>query len=81
MTPPRVRGGVVAFLGGDAMSDRHRDPLELWVGTWTPEEWIQRENRKREKDAAAGARGSEPSPAEPPANADEIYPPTRSAAG
>jgi hypothetical protein len=35
-----------------AMSERHRDPLELWVGTWTPEEWIRRENRKREQSAA-----------------------------
>lgn len=52
------------------MSDRHRDPLELWVGTWTPEEWIQRENRKREKDAAAGVKAADPSPAEPPANAE-----------
>jgi hypothetical protein len=34
------------------MSERSRDPLELWVGTWTPEEWITRENRKREKPAS-----------------------------
>ena len=31
------------------MTERHPDPLELWVGTWTPEEWIKRENRKREE--------------------------------
>ncbi len=35
------------------MSERHRDPLELWVGTWTPEEWIDRENRKRDEPAPA----------------------------
>ncbi|HLA24372.1 MAG TPA: hypothetical protein VJ206_03185 [bacterium] len=34
------------------MTERHRDPLELWVGTWTPEEWIKRENRRREESAA-----------------------------
>jgi hypothetical protein len=43
------------------MTDRHRDPLELWVGTWTPEEWIKRENRKRE-DVATALKGSEPQP-------------------
>jgi hypothetical protein len=54
MTPPRFRGGVVVFLGGEgsSMTERHRDPLELWVGTWTPEEWIKRENRRREESAA-----------------------------
>jgi hypothetical protein len=51
------------------VSDRHRDPLELWVGTWTPEEWLQRENRKREKDAT-GVPASEPAPAEPPAKSE-----------
>lgn len=68
VTPPRIRGGVVAFLGGThTMSDHHRDPLELWVGTWTPEEWIQRENRRREKDATDGVPAPEPPPVEPPA--------------
>jgi hypothetical protein len=52
------------------MSDRHRDPLELWVGTWTPEEWIQRENRRREKDATGGVPAPEPPPAEPPAQSE-----------
>ncbi|HEU5298850.1 MAG TPA: hypothetical protein VFW08_05080 [bacterium] len=36
------------------MTERHRDPLELWVGTWTPEEWVEREARRteeRKKDA------------------------------
>jgi hypothetical protein len=71
MTPPRVRGGVVAFPGGDTpMSDRHRDPLELWVGTWTPEEWIQRENRKREKESSSGAATSEPPSPETQAKAE-----------
>jgi len=31
------------------MVERHRDPLELWVGTWTPEEWVEREARKAEE--------------------------------
>lgn len=26
--------------------ERHRDPLELWVGTWTPEELKEKERRK-----------------------------------
>jgi hypothetical protein len=52
------------------MSDRHRDPLELWVGTWTPEEWIQRENRKREKEGSSGAATSEPPSPETPAKAE-----------
>lgn len=26
--------------------ERHRDPLELWVGNWTPEELMERERRK-----------------------------------
>jgi hypothetical protein len=64
-----MRGGVVAFWGVKTVSDRHRDPLELWVGTWTPEEWLQRENRKREKDAT-GVPASEPAPAEPPAKSE-----------
>jgi len=34
------------------MIERHRDPMELWVGTWTPEEWVEREARK------AGSAGS-----------------------
>lgn len=33
------------------MAESRHDPLELWVGTWTPEEWIKRENRKREQSA------------------------------
>lgn len=51
------------------MADRHRDPLELWVGTWTPEEWIERENRRREKDAASA--GTAP---EAPAGASQEQP-------
>ncbi len=35
------------------MSERHRDPLELWVGTWTPEEWIDRESRRRDEHTPA----------------------------
>lgn len=31
------------------MTERHRDPLELWVGTWTPEEWVEREARRAEE--------------------------------
>ncbi|MDQ7843882.1 MAG: hypothetical protein QN141_08140 [Armatimonadota bacterium] len=31
------------------MGERHRDPLELWVGTWTPEEWVERETRRAEE--------------------------------
>jgi|GEM_PF-3275582 len=31
------------------MIERHRDPMELWVGTWTPEEWVEREARKAEE--------------------------------
>jgi hypothetical protein len=51
------------------MSDRHRDPLELWVGTWTPEEWITRENRKRE-GASPEVKVSEPSTTEAPPKAE-----------
>jgi len=48
------------------MTERRRDPLELWVGTWTPEEWIERENRRRD-DTTSEMTAPEPSPAgEPP---------------
>lgn len=43
------------------MSERHRDPLELWVGTWTPEEWITREKLRRDKRAAE-TKATEPQP-------------------
>lgn len=51
------------------MTERHTDPLELWVGTWTPEEWIERENRKRGEtptqiSAADSAAPDEKKPAE-----------------
>lgn len=51
------------------MTDRHRDPLELWVGTWTPEEWIKRENRKREASASE-LKASESSDRDAPAKAE-----------
>ncbi len=51
------------------MAERHRDPLELWVGTWTPEEWIEREKRRREKDELPG--GAAP---ESPAGASQDQP-------
>ncbi|MGH2398833.1 MAG: hypothetical protein ACRDFA_06345 [bacterium] len=38
--------------------ERHRDPLELWVGTWTPEELAKRETRKAEERKTT----EEPSP-------------------
>ncbi len=43
------------------MAEPRHDPLELWVGTWTPEEWIKRENRKREQSAAE-MKTAEPRP-------------------
>lgn len=48
------------------MTDRRRDPLELWVGTWTPEEWIARENRKREGSGSAEGTVPESASAEAP---------------
>ena len=51
------------------MTERHRDPLELWVGTWTPEEWIRRENRKRE-ESASEMKASEPFQVDTPAKAE-----------
>jgi hypothetical protein len=51
------------------MSDRHRDPLELWVGTWTPEEWIQREKRRQEQEAVPGTERA-PEQAAPTAEAE-----------
>lgn len=39
--------------------ERHRDPLELWVGTWTPEEWVERETRKVEERKATDERSAE----------------------
>jgi hypothetical protein len=40
--------------------ERHRDPLELWVGTWTPEELAKRESRKAEERKTSEDRSSEP---------------------
>ena len=45
------------------MTERRRDPLELWVGTWTPEEWVEREARRaeeRKKDEARLAQQLSP---------------------
>jgi hypothetical protein len=50
----------VAFAGGWAMSDRHRDPLELWVGTWTPQEWLEREARRAEERKKEAPRAAQP---------------------
>lgn len=51
------------------MTERHRDPLELWVGTWTPEEWIKREKRKRD-ETAAEMKATESPEGDPPAEAE-----------
>ena len=51
------------------MTERHRDPLELWVGTWTTEERITRENRKR-KESAAEMKTSESSEGDTTAKAE-----------
>lgn len=44
------------------MSDRHHDPLELWVGTWTPEEWVEREARRAEERKKEQAQDARPAP-------------------
>ncbi|HXF83547.1 MAG TPA: hypothetical protein VNN19_12425 [bacterium] len=44
------------------MAEQHRDPLELWVGTWTPEEWLEREARRAEERRQAERRAGEPAP-------------------
>ena len=44
------------------MTERHRDPLELWVGTWTPEEWVEREARRAEERKKQGEHSSGMSP-------------------
>ena len=44
------------------MTERHRDPLELWVGTWTPEEWVEREARRAEERKKQEERSPELSP-------------------
>jgi len=44
------------------MTERRRDPLELWVGTWTPEEWVEREARRAEERRKQGERSSGMSP-------------------
>jgi len=44
------------------MTERHRDPLELWVGTWTPEEWVEREARRAEERKKLEKRAPELSP-------------------
>lgn len=44
MTPPQVRGGVVSFWR--ASMENRRDPLELWVGSWSPEDIIDEEAKR-----------------------------------
>jgi len=44
------------------MTERRRDPLELWVGTWTPEEWVEREARRTEERKKQDERLPELSP-------------------
>ena len=45
--------------------ERHRDPLELWVGNWTPEELAKRESRKAEDSKKTEERSSEEDPKQP----------------
>ena len=49
-------------------TERHHDPLELWVGTWTPEEWVEREARRAEerKKQDEGSSGMSPRADESP---------------
>ena len=53
--------GRLHFSEETSMAEPRHDPLELWVGTWTPEEWLKRENRKREQSPAE-MKAAEPHP-------------------
>ncbi len=64
MRPRRLRTrGASCLLGGDRMEER-KDPMGLWVGSWTPEApeaLLKREGPRREQEDQA-PRDEDPRP-------------------
>lgn len=41
--PRRLRDARRRFVFSEGHMDEHKDPMTLWVGTWTPRDVIDRE--------------------------------------
>jgi hypothetical protein len=63
--PRRLRDARRRFVFSEGHMDEHKDPMALWVGTWTPRDVIDREVQRLTPpvpEAPAHEQSSEPEP-------------------